>query len=356
MSKNDKKPDKDCSEYQWRWDSDCLSGTNTSVTGDTHCGSYVTSRCRSNQAAECRTANMATNLSCRNFCNDPVNEDYCQDFSSVRNYCKEELQNGTDLANDGSQICRLVAQDVVKDSCGQSGDMLNNPACTSYCKNHVSACVPAIREHCVGSRIKSSKFCASVLSTKEMWGKHDAEMSKYCNSEAGEKLELCNCVNRKRWQARLKNVSSDVQAILMGRPDCFSQDCTAGTVYKTTQTSGCPSVVNCEQWVSKANISGTSNKLEIVNNCGNKDAASPVNDDGTKNNNGTNNNSENNNGNSPPASGEGSYGSIFGKGEDGTDESSGAGWLFFVFFTLMSMCCCFFMMFMMMAAGSSGGK
>lgn len=263
-----------CDDPKWNWDAECNrvkpcpschscqgSGQKCSCHSPETpfmCPYSSETKQKENRIKECNSTEAD---GCYEFCTKHPGE--CTDY--IRNYCTKRPEDG---------ICRYLTQDSrMLQECADPSRLESNEVCQSLCisSSNIKQCETAIKKLCRGDKIRKLQFCRDALSKRELWGTHDAEMTKYCNDSRNRSDALCGCLLREKIRKHFESVPDRrARELLISRPDCFYPECTATGVYKPAINAQCPSVTVCTNVVEKLILTenAKTNLIKQTNNCG----------------------------------------------------------------------------------------
>lgn len=140
---------------------------------------------------------------CHAFCADTNNNVSCEN-EVIMKFCNDELTQKSTLPAD--HICnspkfkKHLAEYCIKSENNDNKTFTyldNNLACKKYCETD-SDCKPAIKNICGNSsKIRNSlAFCRKALSTSDMKGEMDSELTAFCKEPSSKDETLCQCLNK----------------------------------------------------------------------------------------------------------------------------------------------------------------
>lgn len=279
---------KDCNNNNLVWDNECFNPINK----DKYLGNNYTNRVKycnndninlgidTNCYDFCKTDISKCNISVANYCNnlsfDKINSDpVCSKkkndyigYNCTTNYTLFDSPECKTYCNQNPKLCQNVANDY----CNIENMIKNNSvqnACGSYCKSNIGLCKNIINKHCTDTNINNA-FCTEVLKNKNMYGNHDIEMTKYCNS-IGKGKPLCTCFDTEQINNTFKDIPDKViQNYLKDNPECYYKSCNQSTTaYKrTSDISSCKKINLCKTSMGNFNVNNLS-FTDVSTNCKN---------------------------------------------------------------------------------------
>lgn len=229
-----------CTHPRWAWDEDCNENKNPKVI---YPGSNKASVIAGNKSRVCNKKESFFDAKLNPLCVEHCKNNLDSCTKGVIDYCTDSARNNKnpDLCDRGD-ISKLITE---SGHCFNDGKLVEQK-CQDFCFGNkgsgIVACLEQIKRHCTADKI-GTDFCKKVLKNEAMWGNHNDEMEKYCDTPAGQADGLCVCFNKKDIENTSKTIKDETQrSIFINNPHCFYKPCASSNeaYKKTSSTEMCP--------------------------------------------------------------------------------------------------------------------